>query len=634
MTGTEYIVVKLDFERVQTYLFAVSELKSMVGANTLLGEVLRGRLGPDGKFALFVDADGSSGTNCSAQLLADHQVPNGDNLPALAVQCGAGLPPGIDLPNLGFRDLPLSDPITPNDRRTGPAKDRDDPATAYKNGILARDGGHLNAVFSSQRAAQRFFVAAQRLAAERLPGLWIKPKFHVLKFSGNAWRLETVCVRGRRVPKEISLDAPIRDGAVFQLPQFQICQATGLVPASQEDPPGKGDEPICRAVSLKREATRRFAAGRSFDVIGLIRDRLLEALEVPDRYRADAFPAEFDKISRTGYLAVIAADGNGVGSESSRRQRECEDQSLGFFETEARLKQFFRHNRVLVRAAVQRAITETFREYVASRVQAGKKVQLPFRLLMLGGDDLLLVCDAAFGPEFLIRFTQALREPGNAAASLTIGAGMAVVKHKFPFHRSHALAEQLAGSAKRLFRESDGASGSTADWLAIAEAWHEEIKQVRRRDAVVRYQVGDPQGQCVQESLVLSCRPYPILPAPNHPEQASLQSLWTLARVVGGEETGEPMEQRAGSLRAARSQLVSLGTELEKGRRHAEWAARTVNDNKLAAVLNELHGSPLPFFQASDGVHSSRLLDFLELFELARMRQRLLKTPPGEREHE
>ena len=33
---------------------------------------------------------------------------------------------------------------------------------------------------------------------------------------------------------------------------------------------------------------------------------------------------------------------------------------------------------------------------------------------------------------------------------LHLGIGVAIVKKTFPFHRSHALAEQLAASAKRL----------------------------------------------------------------------------------------------------------------------------------------------------------------------------------------
>ncbi len=45
-TGETSTKVQIDFERVQSWLFAVPRLRAMVGANTLLGEVLRIRL-PD-----------------------------------------------------------------------------------------------------------------------------------------------------------------------------------------------------------------------------------------------------------------------------------------------------------------------------------------------------------------------------------------------------------------------------------------------------------------------------------------------------------------------------------------------------------------------------------------------------------
>ena len=93
-------LVKLEFQRVQTYLFAVPDLKSMVGANTLLGEVLRGSLVDDGDSSGFaiqtlqergkpkkarsaatgeLDAD-----NLPADNLPADNLP-ADNLPALAV---------------------------------------------------------------------------------------------------------------------------------------------------------------------------------------------------------------------------------------------------------------------------------------------------------------------------------------------------------------------------------------------------------------------------------------------------------------------------------------------------------------------------------------------------------------------
>src|SRR4051794_34371691 len=104
-------LVNVEFGRVQTYLFAVSELKSMLGANTLLGELLRGRLGATG-FA------------------GDPDTP-----PGLAVTHHAGLPPDVDAGKLPLPDGP---------RQDDPLGSGDDPRAGCREGVLARDGGHFH----------------------------------------------------------------------------------------------------------------------------------------------------------------------------------------------------------------------------------------------------------------------------------------------------------------------------------------------------------------------------------------------------------------------------------------------------------------------------------------------------------
>ncbi|RMG41405.1 MAG: hypothetical protein D6725_01410, partial [Planctomycetota bacterium] len=300
--------------------------------------------------------------------------------------------------------------------------------------------------------------------------------------------------------------------------------------------------------------------------------------------------------------------------------REIEEQAdknrVGFFEREARVERFHHANRVLVRRALVDAIKETFSG------TAGR-LPLPFRLMMLGGDDLLLVCDAAFAVPFLIAFEkaireydQALREQNPGRSPFTFGAGIAIVKRTFPFHRAHDLAEQLLSSAKRLYREQKAAveqakkNGTTApqpvstvDWLAITEAWHDELKDVRRRDTRMQYSVGG-----TVETLVLSQKPYPIA-ANGGNGAASLEQLWKLA---------------CSACEVARTQLNALARILPRGRRQAEWAAQAVNDDALPQLLEKLHGAASPWVDGGQDTCVSRFLDFLELRELARRRESLI----------
>ncbi|RMG32435.1 MAG: hypothetical protein D6725_17605, partial [Planctomycetota bacterium] len=267
--GTTWYLVQLEFKRVQTYLFSVPELKGMIGANTLLGEVLRGRLlQRNGNTGFASIAREHSPQNLQvATALPASQSPNADNLPALAVQCGASLPPGIDIASLepAARLGSLCDPLS--------GADRDDPNGNYANGVLARDGGHLNAAFPDQQSARRFVQAARQLIARRLPGLLVDWRVFELKKENDHWVLPKD-ERGRPTPVELSADQYTHCGGTpVYLPQYQICDITGLLPAAEEGcTPDGVREWFSSSVREKRKAATRFAQGKSYDVLGILRN--------------------------------------------------------------------------------------------------------------------------------------------------------------------------------------------------------------------------------------------------------------------------------------------------------------------------------------------------------------------------
>jgi hypothetical protein len=554
---SEAWLVKLDFERVQTYLFAVPELATMIGANTLIGEVLRGALGPHG----FGNREAS--------------------LPALAAACGAALPGGVDPTQLG---VPEQDPVDPLQ-----GNDRDDPRAAWKLGILSRDGGHLHAVFPSREHAVRFVNGARALVGDRLHGLLLSDHLANLSDASGAW--ET---------KEEPPEAPEKLGAsVADMPQLQVCQVTGQGPAAQRGRrPDEVDHWISASVQERRDAADSFNRGSSRDVLGLLTNPLMERLGLTGQKR-EVFPSDFEKIAPSGYLAIVAADGNGMGARSKKWRVECA--SDDFFAREARGEQFFHSMRVAVRKALLEALAETFAPAVCL-VREERRVQMPFRLMMLGGDDLLLVCDAPYALPFVRCYAAKLA--GHKLAEddkpLTIGAGVAIVKGKFPFHRSHALAEQLAKSAKRLFRELKEPA-SVVDWVAISEAWHEDVEEVRRRDFRRSYR--NAVGK--EETLVLSCKPYPVL----NGERLSLERL-----LAGAEEARG---------RLPRSQLMALAGGVRHGRLQADRDVRLLDEELRQAMAPVLDG-PANARSAwlatrRDGWYRTALLDFLEVYELQRM---------------
>lgn len=113
--------VHIELSRVQTWLFAVPRLRSMVGANALLGETLR------------------------------------VGLPNLARETARGW------------ILASSNEAYPCADANDPLKEHDDPAADAKVGIISRDGGHFEAQFTC--GAEAFCGEAEQLLRSNLPGL-------------------------------------------------------------------------------------------------------------------------------------------------------------------------------------------------------------------------------------------------------------------------------------------------------------------------------------------------------------------------------------------------------------------------------------------------------------------------------
>jgi len=590
------VVVRIELLRVQTFLFAVPRLRHMVGANVILGEVMRRAL------------------------------------PALATRCGAA--PGGDPDGWisAFPNPPLegnTDPLA----KTRWAQDWDEPQRLARRGILVRDGGHFAAIFPEKPKAMRFQRLAESLIQRELPGLM----FQVSHVDLDIPRPPEV---KDKTPRQPRLAQP---RVLVDLPVFEVCRFTGRGPAAtlvnvsrskrKEPLPSsqlarhlkhRGDDFFGQDRQDDNKAPDRDLKGRTRDIIGLLRHQL------PGRDLQP--PVDLDDLcgpddeGRRDYLAVIHADGNRVGLRYARfcdRYRKGEDPSVkidgddsaqtagrgdDYLSLEGFGEAFYYSMRVAVRSAVLDALKETFAGFQGTN--------RPFQLLMLGGDDLLLLCRARFALRFLVAYARGLRSIGLADTEgddprpLSIGAGVVIARPSVPFHRLHALAEDLAGSAKRLDRATgaDGPGVSVVDWMVFSESWADEVTAVRRREAKVCYRLADGN----EEWLALTGRPYRIL-RPEQGEEDSLEALLDDAAHLPG---------------AARSQLRQITLDLYQGRRWAQLRWHELPEETRAALQQAgvtapwryLGQQPLGDRTASRFV--TRLADLVELSEFAYLGRR------------
>ncbi len=434
--------------------------------------------------------------------------------------------------------LAPSNEAFPSADENDPLKDHDDPAADAKDGIVSRDGGHFEAGFAS--GVEAFADAAGRLLRSSLPGLRFRVSIDDEPRTKSQTHLST------------------------ELPVLAPCEWTGRGLASAIVDQGDERPAVSLEVAQRHEAARRTEGdGTAADIASLLSAKTkLKTLE-----RAQ----ELKELVGNGYLALMHADGNGVGS------------GLGKDKPDSERAAFFHKNRVLLRRAVQKAVD-------AHCPDTGLAPLIP---LMLGGDDLLLVARADIALPFVVTLCAELEalQQHSTGFKLTLGVGVVFAKHTIPIHRLHEAAERLARPAKPRFRgfEDDEAKRSVVDWAVFSTTWVDDPEEVRRRDWL-RGSGGDLR--------VLSQRPVDVL------GETRIDALQGLVRGAG---------QLA---RAPRSQLRYLVEQLSRGRALSELAFAEL-PQEAKGLLAEA-GVEEPWRRAGNAWITA-LLDLVEIAEIGRL---------------
>lgn len=188
-----------------------------------------------------------------------------------------------------------------------------------------------------------------------------------------------------------------------------------------------------------------------------------------------------------GYVAIVHIDGNGIG----KMFKDCASLSA--------LRVLSRDVAQAAEKAMQNLIDE-----LAIKLQPGTGlwemlslhtgknglVTLPIRPMIVGGDDVVFVCEGRLGVHLAERYVHHFRvemRPIAAQRGVEVNAcaGIAVVKTKYPFYRAYLLAEGLMRKAKEAVPEHGPSS-----WLAFLVAssgFNGELDEILQQ----QYQFGE-----------------------------------------------------------------------------------------------------------------------------------------------
>lgn len=206
---------------------------------------------------------------------------------------------------------------------------------------------------------------------------------------------------------------------------------------------------ICKSVLSKREH------GAKDNIEDF---KLLNKIAAEHFFAAEQSTDQTDdlKVGDNSFIAVIHADGNGLGNLIQNLRNELNKKKLPNEEVFNILKSFSQ--------ALDKATSSAAKD-AYNNVTNNKKLfwdTLPIRPIVMGGDDLTLLIQADMALDFTQNFLKNFQENTKNKFSkinvlkdlpelengLTACAGIAFVKAKFPMHYALDLAEQLCQEAK------------------------------------------------------------------------------------------------------------------------------------------------------------------------------------------
>ena len=217
--------------------------------------------------------------------------------------------------------------------------------------------------------------------------------------------------------------------------------------------------PVVRLVGKNHFDASTFAKRFTDSIDGGKEERKLTTLTLCNKFFGEEFEKKhiaFDverMTAQNDWLAIIHADGNGLGQivmQVGKREQEFKNFSKNL-------------DKATVRAANEAFTQIMLRHRMSSRF-------IPFRPIVLGGDDLTVICRADLALDFTKEFIDKFelythdyledtligkdgKEPiftkGRMRDRLTACAGIVYMKSSFPFYAAYDLAEDLCKAAKK-----------------------------------------------------------------------------------------------------------------------------------------------------------------------------------------
>lgn len=300
--------------------------------------------------------------------------------------------------------------------------------------ILATSGKAIILIQEEEKAKALIRSVTQRALTEA-PGLEVAGVYVPCDWNQSLGVADAV----RRAHQAFEISRSRRPGAnsrFLRVPIIASCSVSEL-PASGFDYAANGQQQPFSQVSL----TKRQAASLSQQRLQAIDPKLIKDVSRLEK--------NFNDLD---WLGIVHADGNGLGQILLNLEKYISQPSNRcYIDT-------YRNFSLALDRCTKTAFSEAIKVFESSNQSS-----VPVVPLILGGDDLTVICNGQYALEFTRVFLDAFekataQEPAIAAIAgkvfgtknLSACAGVAIVKPHFPFSVAYDLAESLIKSAKEV----------------------------------------------------------------------------------------------------------------------------------------------------------------------------------------
>ena len=461
--------------------------------------------------------------------------------------------------------------------------------------VVATSG---KALFLSQRKedAEDLIAFATRRAAKEAPGLILRGA--IVPICGDTLDAATEAVRSVHEKIEaVRNHLPAPEARFPTLPILEPCASSGL-PAARLKKLAKNEDmhPYSDVTLAKWD----------------VHERAKERIEMQIGEHVDILQ-NIEELEKSGYdwLGIVHADGNGVGQLFLEFGDICGETTLdGYFDA---YRKFSLSLDLCGVAAFQKAFEKTWPKH---------KDPIPLIPLVLGGDDLTVLCDGRRAVNFAATYLKAFQEQtkkkkvfGQSSIipkilklkqkkackedwkKLGAAAGIAITKPHYPFHRGYELAEELLKKAKKV-KSKLGVSRCALDFHVLFDGAETSLDDLREQ-------------WTVSETHNLTARPY-VMDTDNDP--------WAKNRIWG--DLMKAVEHLKGdklprTQELPRTQQYALRAALFRGPKAANRQLGLIKHRYYGFDWSSITCGKFLFFPEEGDNRICRLLDALELADLS-----------------